>query len=186
MPFFDNRKLVMEFDYREVHVEIFAALMGATHCDLDHDPDKKRCEICGRAIRPIRVHIITIFGNDVETMINITPLAARRIAEKMIDDVVDRLEDDGGLIDEDPPESGDTDDKSDDADGPKKPPALPPNPGDLLPPLEPPDKGSDSPRGPGTLVPSNRLARIADRMKKLGWPTKAANIIREEFKKRGK
>jgi hypothetical protein len=184
MPFFDHRKLVMEFDYRDVHVEIFAALMGATHCDLDHDPDRKRCEICGRPIRPIKVHIITIFGNDVETLVNVTPLAARRIAEKMIDDVVDRLGDDGDPT-EDDPATGDPDDKTDGPDGEKKPPSLPSDLGDLLPPMEPPDKG-DRPRGPGTLVPSNRLARIADRMKKLGWPMKAVNIIRDELKKRGK
>jgi hypothetical protein len=182
MPLFGQRKLVMEFDYRDVHVEVFAALMGATHCDLEHDPDRKRCEICGRPIRPIKVHIITIFGNDIETLVNVTPLAARRIAEKMIDDVVDRLQDDGDPEDEDPP--ADAPDKPDGGQSgkPKPPDDLP----DFLPPLEPPENGRDKPTGPGTLVPSNRLARIADRMKKLGWPLKAVSIIREELKKRGK
>lgn len=184
MPTFGQRKLVMEFDYRDVHVEIFAALMGATHCDVEHDPERKRCDVCGRPIRPIKVHIITIFGNDVETLVNVTPLAARRIAEKMIDDVVDRLQDDG-----DPEEDLPAADDPDKPDGKPNDPDKKPGDGDLfdlLPPPEPPDRGRDKPTGPGTLVPSNRLARIADRMKKLGWPMKAVNIIREELKKRGK
>lgn len=168
MPFYANRKLVDEFEYRDVHVEIFQALMGATHCDLEHEPEKRKCDACGHPIRPIKVHLITVFGNDIEALINVTTPAARRIAEKLIDDVIDRRSDDGPFVDglDDPDEE---DDRAGDDDA-----------------LIPPDRSNDRGRGGiKPLAPSNRLARIAARMKKLGWPLKAANIIRDERRKRG-
>lgn len=177
MSFIANRKLVDEFDYRDVHVEIFQALMGATHCDLPHEPEKRTCDACGRPIRPIKVHVITVFGNDINTLINVTPPGARRIAERMIDDVMDRKSDDDGDPFADKP--------GDDDDAAKKPPD---ERGDLLIPPDEPDERGDNGRGRGErpLAPSNRLARIADRMKKLGWPLKAANIIREERRRPAK
>jgi len=176
MSFYANRKLVDEFDYRDVHVEIFQALMGATHCDLPHEPEKRKCDACGRPIRPIKVHLITVFGNDINTLINVTPQAARRIAERMIDDVIDRNKPDDDNPFADRPE--------DDEDAAKKPPA---DRGDLLiPPDEPDQNDNGRGRGERPLAPSNRLARIADRMKKLGWPLKATNIIRDERRKRAK
>ncbi len=173
MDLYANRKLVDEFDYRDVHVEIYQALMGATHCDLKHEPDKRKCDACGSPIRPIRVHLITVFGNDIEALVNVTPQGARRIATRMIDDVIDRQSDDHGPF-VDKPDDDEKDDPPDQRD-------------DLLsPPDDPPPGPGDNGRGRGErpLAPSNRLARIADRMKKLGWPQKAANIIRDERRKR--
>lgn len=176
MPSFANRKLVLEFEYREVYVEIFQALMGATHCDQDHQPEQKKCDVCGKPIRPIKVHIISIFGNDVEVLVNVTPLAAQRLAEQMIDDVIDRTGGDGEVLGDGRPGNGRGDDRPLEPIDLGDPPGLP----------EPPDQGDERGRGHRSLVPSNRLARIADRMKKLGWPMKALNIIRDELRKRGK
>jgi len=168
MSFYSNRRLVDEFDYRDVHVEIFSALMGATCCDLEHEPEKRKCDACGKPIRPIRVHIITVFGNDINSLINVTPLAARRIAEKMIDDVIDRQPDDLDPFADKPADDKPKDDAGD----------------LLLPPDDPDPRDNGRGRGERPLAPTNRLARIADRMKKLGWPLKAANIIRDEKSRR--
>jgi hypothetical protein len=175
MPFYSNQKLVDSFEYRGVFVEIYQAQMGAHHCDLDHDPAERKCRVCHKPIRSIKVHLIFCFGHEVETLVNVNALAARRIAEQLIDDQIDRLDnpfDEDKDKPDDPPRGDDS--------GKDKPdvPDLPDLP-DL--------PGNDGKRGRGErpLAPSNRLQRLAERMKKLGWPLKALNILREELKKRG-
>jgi len=180
MAFYKKTKKVDEFDYRDVYVEIYEGLLGPTHCKLPHSPDKRVCDVCNRPIRPIRVHVVVIFGRDLDKLlVNMTALAVRRWAEKMIDETIDNIGDlggeDTGDPDDDEKEGDDTGNKADDG-----LPMLPPPPDE---PEAPPDKRG---RGDKTQSPANRLAKLADRMKKLGWPQRAMGIVREEFRKRGK
>ena len=169
MPLFADRKIVREFEYQQVFVQIFTALMGAAHCRIDHAPEKKRCDKCGKPIRAIKVHIIAVFGKDLETFVNISDDQAERLAKQMIDDVVSRLPD----LD---PDGKNGDDEPD----------VPGFPGLDLPGAGDDDRGGGRKKGDNPLAPVDKTIKLGERMKKLGWPTRAAQIIREELAKQKK
>ncbi len=171
MPFFGNRVLVDEFEYREILVRIFETVKGGRCCGLDHEPDEVQCQNCGKAIRSKAVMLVCFFNTDVADMTRRPLDSVRRIACKIIDNALDGRG---------PAADGPGDDKPE---APKKPPEERPDPGRRDPPplLPPPDEPDDK----GAKKPKDRMAKITDTMKKLGWINRAAAMIREARKRAG-
>ncbi|MFA6603230.1 MAG: hypothetical protein WCT10_00115 [Patescibacteria group bacterium] len=173
MPIFsDENKKVLRFIHRNILIEVFEAQMGATHCGLEHDPEALRCDICRHPIRPLRVYIA--YCNDQQLDMVFHRVALTRIKnalEEYVDKILDFKDDDisDPFQDDDeiPPEgSAPIDGKR-----PKDPLA------GLDDDSEPP-KSSGSNSGPGQN-PADKITKIAERAKKLGWANKAKLIIRE-------
>ncbi len=64
MPFYDeNRQRVNRFRHRNILVTIYRTYRGATHCRIEHEPGKRRCDKCGAAIQPDEVFIAVVSNN---------------------------------------------------------------------------------------------------------------------------
>ncbi|KPJ85290.1 hypothetical protein AMJ57_03555 [Parcubacteria bacterium SG8_24] len=150
MPLYGDKTPVASFEHRDMQVDIYETLKGATHCGLEHEPTKKACEACGEPIMPQTVYLIYLMGQDMG-MESSSEDDAIEQAMAFIDDYTDEEEGAGPEIDE-------TDDVfecdecgSDEDDAPGFP----------------------------TGRPRQSLDSIKRIIRKLGWANKALTIIRE-------
>lgn len=149
MPFYgDERKLVQEFRHKKIHIEIYRGLIGATCCDLEHEPEKIRCDICSKSIKARPVYFVSILGTEIMELP--TQEEAVDWAKSFIDDRIDRLQADlyESLMD---PED------DDDA---------------------PPEEQEESDDGPGALAAGKQdMTALEKQIIKLGWIQKANAIL---------
>jgi len=164
MPHFGVKKQVDKFTYRDVLVKVFEAMMGATHCEVEHLPDAVACKICGKTIRPVPMLIVYCNEHQVQVFYR-TPLSTvRREMRKYIDEQIGQA----GDRKKDPPEEIEITDDEGASDA-----------GDPL--VDPPKDGapdlSELAKGAG----QNVTEELVEKIKKLGWVSKARDIMREEF-----
>jgi hypothetical protein len=202
-----DRKKVLEFTYRDIHVIIVEATEGAKCCGEDRSPHLNFCPACGEPL--VHEQVSLAFTNDqvLLRMERLTPLAARRAAERFIDQVFARADRLGPA--EDQPQ--DSDDQSGNGKkngtGRKGPPRPPPKrrPKRPQPPPDNPfdDDDDDGGRGgrrqdedeitypplpsgmnlPGIDSPvgsADRLKEIFEQMAALGWGAKGVELLLEE------
>ncbi len=172
MPFFGKKILRDQFEYRTILVSVYDTIKGARCCGLDHEPAETACQNCGNPIKPKRVMLLCFFNNEVADM-SPRPLEdVRRVARKIIDNAWDNRN---------KPESDSGDDRPE---APKKPGATDPGNGKPAddPPLLPPGGDADD---KGRKTPQDKMAKLAERMKKLGWIARAAAMLREARKRAG-
>ena len=66
MPFHNRLRILRAFQYRKRKVRIVILVRGRIHCDLDHEPDVRRCTVCNRRLKPSSVvKGIEIDGEDI-------------------------------------------------------------------------------------------------------------------------
>lgn len=87
-----DRKKVLDFTYRDIHVIIVEATEGADCCGEDRSPHLKQCPQCQAPLEHKQVTLA--FTNDqiLHHMDRVTPHRARREAERLIDQVMIRVD----------------------------------------------------------------------------------------------
>ncbi len=90
MAFYGNYKLVDSFTYKKLRVEIYRAKKGGycEKCDLDHEPEDRRCSSCGDELVPATVFLIKVSDKDVGIECS-SKEEAGEIAKAWIDDYID-------------------------------------------------------------------------------------------------
>lgn len=98
LSFYSDKTTVSTFKHRDMKVAILTAQRGATHCELDHEPDKTVCDNCGAAINSAEVILIEINGADIGVDFEHCDLKdAKEFAKVYIDDLSDRPKNTGTM-----------------------------------------------------------------------------------------
>ena len=169
MALYHHQKVVKEFTYQDVHVVIVNAIRGAKCCEKDCHPREKTCPNCGETLKHLNVTLVIHEDKIILHLKRVTPLAAARRAEEMIDELLRRNNPDANKDQPSPLPP-----KNDRPNRPKEP--KPNNEKKLIVPPLPP--GFDL-----ELFPKNEkgdeavLAELIESIKKLGWGEKARQIL---------
>jgi len=175
MPFYTEKQHVKSFRHRAVMVDIYLRVKGASHCGIEHEPEKHQtCNGCGEPLAHKDVFNIAINGSelaglDLKDEQQATDLGTKFV-DHLLDDQDEELEDidlmppeDEELIDEDPYDEDEEDDEITLND--------PPNP--------PPNQGRKN-----TDWGSTEMGNIVQQMNKLKWFDRAAAIVKGRKGKR--
>lgn len=66
MPFYDDHPVLHDnLTIRGTAVRIMKTRRGATHCDVEHEPNEVNCVLCGAALQPVTVYFAVINGIDL-------------------------------------------------------------------------------------------------------------------------
>lgn len=181
MALFNQRKVVKEFTYKGISITVVNAVRGAKCCKKNRKPTDKTCPVCGNVLKHLNVTLVMHEGKAVLHLKRVTPLAAVRRAEEMIDELFRRNDPDAkkGRPALPPPRKRPK--------RPRKPPkGVPPNPNDGHGHNEESAPAAVPPMPPGfdlDLFQDEKkdneaaMAQLIEKIKQLGWGEKARQVL---------
>ena len=212
MAFYNDRKKVLEFTYREVSVVIVNAMRGVRCCDRDQRPSTVLCPTCGKRLKHLPVTLVLVEAKVILELARVTPLHARRKAEALIDQLYSEIDSDRPPKDDEkddgkgvPPEGvpPSTDPPSAKAPPGRVPPMPPGDPPDLPPGVRPPSNRRRPGDGDAEVPPlppgfdvelvggdgkndAAAFAQLVEAVKKLGWGEQIRQILDDVQRRRPK